>query len=286
MSVKKVLVPVRGDGKGEGVLDHALALARQYEAHIDVVHARPPASELWSYSSLITESMRQKVRDLAEREADEQERNVKKLFDDYCQSRQLKLADAPSEGATGVTVSWFEKRGTQASVVGLWGRIVDLIAVAQPERGGPLGHNTLEAALFRAGKLVLLCPPTPVPTKIGDHIAVAWDGSTESARVVSATLPLMQKASSVSILQVKDGSPELPAEDLANYFAWWNVKAKVHEFPHKRSIGRELYTNAKNIGADVMLMGAYGHSRSREMVLGGATREVAEHSDMPVLMMK
>jgi nucleotide-binding universal stress UspA family protein len=158
MPIKKILVPVRGDDKGEGVLDHALALAGRCNAHIDVVHARAPASEFLSQSVMVTQSMRQSVRELAEREADDQERRVRKLFEDYCQAHDLKLASSPAEAPGQVTVSWQERRGSQASVVGLWGRLADVVAVAQPSRDRTLGHNTLEAALFQAGKLVLVCP--------------------------------------------------------------------------------------------------------------------------------
>ncbi len=286
MPIKKILVPVRGDGKGEGVLDHALALAKRSNAHIDVIHARAPASEFLSQSVMVTQSMRRSVRELAEREADDHERRVRKLFTDYCETHNLEVAESAAEAAGRVTVDWRERRGSQASVVGLWGRLADLIAVAQPSKDRTLGHNTLEAALFQAGKLVLVCPPKPVGATICEHMAVAWDGSTESARVVSAALPLLQHAKAVSILQVSDGSPELSAQALVEYLAWWGVPADVHEFPHKHTIGRDLYTNAKAIGGDVMLMGAYGHSRSREIILGGATREVIENTDIPVLMQK
>jgi nucleotide-binding universal stress UspA family protein len=141
-------------------------------------------------------------------------------------------------------------------------------------------------ALFHAGKLVLLCPPLPVGPSLGAHIAVAWNGSTEAARLVTTAMPLLQQADQVSILQVADGSPELSAEDLKDYLAWWQIEAGIHEFAHQRHIGEELYTNAKAIGADVMLMGAYGHARSREIILGGASREVIEGTDLPVLLLK
>lgn len=90
----------------------------------------------------------------------------------------------------------------------------------------------------------------------------------------------------MSILQVADGSAELGGQDLADYLAWWQIDARIHEFRHERSIGQELYGNAKAIGADVMLMGAYGHSCSREIILGGASREVIEGTDLPVLLLK
>jgi len=288
MTVKKIMVPMRGEPRETGVLDHALALARRSMAHIDVVHARPPASEFLSQSMMVTQATRRSVQLLAEQEADERERRARQLFEDYCKAHDLPLAATPAEAEGKVSISWHERPGSHNSVVGLWGRLADVVAVAQPRRDGDPRHDhqTVEAALFHSGKLVLLCPPGPVDPGLGTHIAVAWNGATEAARLVTTAMPLLQHARTVSILQVEDGSPELSAEDLMDYLAWWGIEAQIHAFRHERSIGRELYGNARAIGADVMLMGAYGHSRSREMVLGGASREVIEGTDLPVLLLK
>lgn len=288
MTVKKIMVPMRGEPRETGVLDHALALARRSMAHIDVVHARLPASEFLSQSMMVTQATRRSMQQLAEQEANERERQARQLFEDYCRANDLPLAATPGEAAGKVTIGWHERPGSHNTVVGLWGRLADVVAVAQPRRDGDprQDHQALEAALFHSGKLVLLCPPGPVGPSLGAHIAIAWNGATEAARLVTTALPLLQTATTVSILQVKDGSPELAAGDLMDYLAWWGIEAGVHEFRHERSIGRELYGNAQAIGADVMLMGAYGHSRSREMVLGGASREVIESTDLPVLLLK
>ena len=288
MTVKKIMVPMRGESRETGVLDHALALARRSMAHIDVVHARLPAAEFLSQSMMVTRATRRSMQQLAEQEANERERRARQLFEDYCRANDLPQAATPGEAAGKVTIGWHERPGSHNTVVGLWGRLADVVAIAQPRRDGDPRHDhqTLEAALFNSGKLVLLCPPGPVGPDLGAHIAIAWNGATEAARLVTTALPLLQTATTVSILQVKDGSPELAAADLMDYLAWWGIDAGVHEFRHERSIGQELYGNARAIGADVMLMGAYGHSRSREMVLGGASREVIENTDLPVLLLK
>jgi nucleotide-binding universal stress UspA family protein len=288
MPIRKIMVPVRGEARDVGVLEHALALARTTNAHIDVVHARPPASEFLSQSMMVTQSTRRSVQILAEQEADELERQARKLFEDFRDKRSLPIADGPTGRAQGVTIGWHERHGSYNTVIGVWGRLADVVAVAQPirDRDPTHGHKTVEAALFHCGRPVLLCPATPSPEAIGRHIAVAWNGTAEGARLVGTALPLLRHAQAVSILQVKDGSAELDAAALAEYLTWWDVSAAIHEFPHRRHIGEELYTNAKAIGADVMLMGAYGHTRSREIILGGASSEVIEGTDLPVLLLK
>jgi hypothetical protein len=207
---------------------------------------------------VVTQATRRSVHQLAEREADERERQARQLFEDYCKAGALTLADDPVAADGHVTIGWHERRGSHNKVVGLWGRLADVVAIAQPRRDVDPRHDhkTLDAALFQAGKLVLLCPAGPVGASLGAHIAIAWNGSTEGARMVTTAMPLLQQADAVSILQVADGSAELAGQDLADYLAWWQIDARIHEFAHERRIGQELYGNAKAVGADVMLMGA------------------------------
>src|SRR3546814_6327793 len=89
--------------------------------------------------------------------------------------------------------------GRQSTVVGLRGRLADVIAVARPDRDQNLGLNTLQAALLESGKLVLMCPAQPV-TSVGARVAIAWNGSREAAKAVTAALPILCKAEAVAIL--------------------------------------------------------------------------------------
>ena len=136
MAIKKIMVPMRGEAREKGVLDHALALARRTAAHIDVVHARPPASEFLSQSMMVTQATRRSVQQLAEQEAGERERRARQMFEDYRQAKALTLADDPLADEGRVFIGWHERQGSHNTVVGLWGRLADVVAVAQPRRDG------------------------------------------------------------------------------------------------------------------------------------------------------
>ncbi len=285
MTISTILVPVRGDGKGEGVLDHALALGRRFHAHLDVVHCRPRPEDMLPFGVSVPAILKKDILASAGSLADEEERKVKGLFEAYCQRNDLVLVEERPWPDDRISVSWREKTGKQAAVVGLQGRLADLIAVAQPDRDRTLGLNTLEAALLETGRLVLMCPPRPAGP-IGEHVAVAWNGSAESARAVGAALPVLRAAGMVTLLSMSDGEvPALGPERLADYLLSHGIETGIESRKSRATaVGGALLEATRSAGADVLLMGAYGQSRRRELVLGGVTQHVVDNADLPVLM--
>lgn len=286
MALRTILVPVRGDGKGEGVLDHALALARRFNAHLQVIHCRPRPEDMLPYGVYAPTSFRQQITSSATALANDEEKRVKALFEDYCRRHDLAVVDdglaAPKDRPSA---SWSEATGKQAAVVAVRGRLADLIAVAQPDRELNLGRNTLEAALLETGRLVLLCPPGAVAS-VGRHVAIGWDGGAEAARAVAAAMPILGASEQITILSANTGGRmELGPEDLRGYLARHDGKADVGTFSSRATeVAQGLLAAARKAGADVLLIGAYGHSRRRELVMGGVTEHIIDHSDLPVLM--
>jgi nucleotide-binding universal stress UspA family protein len=230
--------------------------------------------------------MREDILASARGVADQEENRVRDLFDAYCKERNLTVVDRPPWPDEQLSLSWREVSGKQAAVVALHGRLADLIAVAQPDRERNLGLNTLEAALLETGKPVLLCPPLPVES-CGRHVAVAWNGSSEAALAVTMGLAVLAAADSVTIVALSDdgaGKP-LGPEALRDYLASHHIVAAIETGKSKATaVGGALLKIAKESGADVLLMGAYGQSRRRELVLGGVTQHIIDHADLPVLL--
>ncbi|HEY9548697.1 MAG TPA: universal stress protein, partial [Kiloniellaceae bacterium] len=133
MTLRTILVPVRGDGKGEGILDHALSLAKRHNAHLEVVHCRPRPGDMIPYGVLVPSSLRETINTSAKLLADEEEGRMRKLFDDYCAKRGVEAVDSFPWPTDRVTATWREVMGKQATVVGLRGRLADVIAVARPD---------------------------------------------------------------------------------------------------------------------------------------------------------
>jgi nucleotide-binding universal stress UspA family protein len=137
---------------------------------------------------------------------------------------------------------------------------------------------------MQSGRPVLLAPAEP-PSGIGYVVAVAWNGSPEGVHALAAALPFLEKADAVSLITSgdADAAGSLSAVD---YLAWHGVDAEHRKVAagSGRHVGSILFEAARDAGADLLVMGAYGHSRVRELLLGGATRTVLESMTLPVLM--
>jgi nucleotide-binding universal stress UspA family protein len=286
MTVRTILVPVRGDGKGKSVLDHALALGRRFHAHLAVVHCRPRPEDMLPFGVYAPASFKEQITSSATTLADSEESRVRALFHDYCSAHDLAIVEghlaAPKDRPSA---SFSEATGKQAEVVAIRGRLADIIAVAQPDRDLNLGFNTLEAALLETGKLVLLCPRAQVD-RIGQHVAIGWNGSAEAARAVAAALPILLAADRVTVLSAMTGGRiDLTPEDLQAHLSSHDVRAKLETFDAGATeVGQGLLKAAQDAGADVLLLGAYGHSRRRSLVMGGVTQHVIDHARLPVLL--
>jgi nucleotide-binding universal stress UspA family protein len=283
MTLRTILVPVRGDDRGEGLLDHALALGQRSNAHIEVVHCRARPEDMLPFGVFLPASMREQIKSAAGNMADVEETKLRPLFDAYAETHGLEIADTPPWPQDRVSISWRERTGKQPSIVALYGRLADLIVVPQPDRAQNFGVNTLEAALFSTGRPVVMCPAGSAGT-IGDHVAVAWNGSAESSRAVAMAMPVLAGASAVTIVAVgaevpDDMGPNMLAAYLASHGIGTEVVARG-----EGKIAQTLLAECQARGADLLVMGAYGQSRQLEMVMGGVTQHIVDHAAVPVLM--
>ncbi|HMB49002.1 MAG TPA: universal stress protein [Afifellaceae bacterium] len=281
--IRKIIVPVRGDGKGDNVLAHAAVLANRFSAHVEVLHCRPRPQDMLPYGIPVPGFLKEQLQDQAVELADEVARNLKGEFDTLMERFGLKVSDGPVKGQA--TATWVEESGRQVEVIKRHGRLADLIAVAQPEKSGMLGVNSLKAALFHTGRPAMMCPETEtVPAALGSNIAIAWNGSTEVARAVALNMGLIESADTITILAGGDEIYGTRAEDLAAYLRIRGLESAIETFSAESDVGRELMNRAKAAGADLMIMGAYGDSHEKEIMFGGNTQTVVELADMPVVL--
>jgi nucleotide-binding universal stress UspA family protein len=132
-------------------------------------------------------------------------------------------------------------------------------------------------------------PPSYAGQAVYRNILVAWKDTREAARAVSAALPFLKQAKSVVVGIVDEGLPaehqgNAPDEDIGRYLSRHGIKAEVHMIGGWPNVGDAILNEAVKTAADLVVMGAYGHSRLREWVLGGATRDVLSAASVPVLV--
>lgn len=281
--IRKIILPVRGDGKGNNVFAHAAALAHRFEAQVVVTHCRPRPADMLPFGVPIPGILKDQLIRQAVELADQEEGVLKSEFIQLAETLGLKVLDKPN--GSGACASWIEEAGRQVDVIKHHGRLADLIAVAQPDVDRNLGANTLKSALFHTGRPVLMCPSTTsVPKTLGEKITIAWNGSTEAARAVALTSGIIEKASEVTILSAGTEIHGASSSDLEDYLSHRGITAKIERFQAKKKIGEELLARTQACGADLMIMGAYGDSHERETVFGGNTQVIVDNAEIPVIL--
>ena len=177
--------------------------------------------------------------------------------------------------------------GVPEYAVSLHARYADLVIVGQ---GKSSEGGIAENVVLNAGRPVLVVPSACGRQSLGERVMVAWNARREATRALTDALPMLRRANQVDIVTVNadrmaDGHGDSPGTDIALYLARHGVKANViATSAGGADVGEWLLSRAADLGSDMIVMGAYGHSRLRELVLGGATRTVLDSMTVPVLM--
>jgi len=277
-----IMMPVREDGRGPILFAHAAALAKRYDAHVRVVHCHPKAEDMMPYGVVIPAFLRKQLEEASQKRADYEQGYMRDKF----------LEDAKRHGisveprAIGkATAAFREYEGKQVEVVRHYGRLADLICVAKPSQEENLGYNTLKSALFTSGRPVLVCPETEVVAPdIGSHVAIGWNGSLEASRAVAMAMPLIEGADQVTILTGGRIDHTATPEEFRHYLAQRGITSQINTFERSGNVGRTLLEKCTEVGANMLIMGAYHESYERESLLGGNSATIVAEAKIPVVM--
>lgn len=194
-------------------------------------------------------------------------------------------------GTTGVSVEWRAEQGLAVDVVGKHARYSDLLILGQqdPEEPGDLG-DLPDRLILSVGRPVLVVPYAASKYEIGNRVLVAWDSSAYASRAVHDALPFLEGADVVNVLAINpksgsNGHGEIACADICLHLARHGVNAEAQSIASDDiGVADMLLSRASDEGVDLFVMGAYGHSRMRELVLGGVTKHMLNHMTVPVLM--
>lgn len=286
MAIRKVLLPLTGTAAGEAALSTALMVARLWNAHVAALHVRVDSRDVAPLAGEgLSGAMIEEMMSATEKESAERAVAVRSMFERFV-TEQGVTVEPPRAGAGEATASFSAVTGREEDVVAQQARLADLTVVPHPEAGEDVSSSdALHAVLFDSGRPVLIAPQT-VPDSIGQRVIVAWNGTAESAQAVLAALPWMKQAQAVLVLSAEEYQRRGPdAGELIDYLALHDIRAERKTFrPVEREVGAGLLRAAHEFGCDLLSMGAYSHSRLRQLILGGVTRHILEHSDLPVMM--
>jgi len=194
--------------------------------------------------------------------------------------------------ASSIQTGWRRATGPMYSALNVHGRYCDLMILNQEGEGDDalaLG-GFADSAVLEMGRPVLVVPFIGAPAPLGGKALVAWNGSQEAARAVNDAMPLLESAREVQVVCIEPDTTEedevsLPGADLCFHLATHGVRAEAHVISGSgMDSGNVLLSHAADYGANLIVAGAYGHSRFRELVLGGMTLHLLRHMTVPVLM--
>jgi nucleotide-binding universal stress UspA family protein len=286
MAIRKLLLPLTGTAAGEAALSTCLMIARDWNAHVTALHVRVDSRDVAPLAGEgLSGAMIEEMMSATEKESSERAHAVRSMFDRFVLQHDVLLSEA-RPGAGCATASFAAVTGREEDLVAQQARLADLTVVPHPDAGEDVSSSdALHAVLFDSGRPVLISPQT-APATIGTRICMGWNGTAESASAVFAALPWLQRAEAVRILSADGYQRRGPAApDLAAYLALHDVHADIVMFQSVgNSVGAGLLAAARDFGCDLLAMGAYSHSRLRQLILGGVTRHVLERGNLPVMM--
>jgi len=286
MAIRKLLLPLTGTAAGEAAMTTALMIARRWNAHVTALHVRVDSRDVAPLAGEgLSGAMIEEMMSATEKESSDRAHAVRSMFERFVTSQNVAVAEARF-GLDHATASFAAVTGREEDIVAQQARLADLTVVPHPDAGEDVSSSdALHAVLFDSGRPVLIAPQA-TPTSVGTRVCLAWNGTAESASSVLAAMPWMQGADAVRILSAEGYQRRGPgAPDLAAYLSLHGVNADIVMFRSVGgSVGGGLLAAAKEFGCDLLSMGAYSHSRLRQLILGGVTRHVLENATLPVMM--
>ena len=285
MPIRRILLPLNGTATGNAALATALLAARQFNAHVSALHVSADCREVAPLAGEgLSGAMVEEMMSAAEREASQRSRDVRRAFEQFVIAHDVPVGEGRPDSQTP-TAGLVTIVGREDDLVAQAARLADLAVVPHPDARDLSSSDALHALLFDSGRPVLVAPKTE-PVTLGRRVAIAWNGSAESASAVQSGMPWLERAGAVRVLHADEYQRRGPqARELLPYLRSHGIEADIVQFkPVDRNVGAGLLAAARAFEADLMCQGAYSHSRLRQLILGGVTRHVLENADLSVLM--
>ncbi len=279
--MRTLLVPFFDDEKAEGALAGACLVARRFSAHVEGLFVLRPPPVFEGEGIAMAGSYMTQFREEGRRLAD----GARQRFERFISAQNIGVKEL-GDAEDAPSASWRELEGLEGPVISDHARLFDMMII-----GRDFGHPWFdwqvmcEAGLFESGRPVLVTAGH-AGNSLGDRVLVAWNGGTETARAISMSMPFLTRAKSVLVLTVEGATvPGPPGDSVARHLKRNGVAASAKTVGlGGRAAGEVIISEAKELGADMIVKGAYTNSRLRQLVFGGATRYLMSKASLPLLL--
>jgi nucleotide-binding universal stress UspA family protein len=283
--MRLILVPVANRPECRIALDSAFRLAAAFGADVAGYHIRHEHPDQGvALGGLLPDDDVHAAFLAADARASTRLKGARRLYQRAAAKHGFVAAKAPARGAR-MRAFWHEVAGTPARVFAVVGPVADLTVVSRPaSQRASRARAFMLGALLHSAKPVLVMPQSGRPA-VGKRIVIAWNQSADAASAVTAALPLLTRAERVFVVSGgREHRLGPKSTHLARYLAHWDV-AVERETTQGRQVEGEIERKCRELGADLVVMGAYSRNRLRQLVFGGVTEHMLFKTDLPVLML-
>lgn len=289
MAIRRILVAASGGSASDGAIELACRWSVRLGAGLEGFHVRSDARLALAMAGGDMTIPSPALLEQLDADAGAHAAKTKASFTAITQRHKLPLhaTRIPEPADRSPSASWREETGFAPALVAGRARFFDLAVLGRSERVvGESYTQTIEETLAQSGRPILLAPAEP-PGTIATVMAVAWNGSPEAVRAVTAALPLLAEAELVSVIMIGDADEARSVASVRDYLSWHGVAAQPRAvaWSASKNMGEALLDTARTAGADLLVMGGYGRNPWREAIFGGATREILALKAMPLLLM-
>lgn len=274
--MKNILAPIEMHSAIDSALMTSVILAKKFGGTIEGLALGPDLPDLVAFDMPVSWAVTDQNtwKELAE--------EAHQKFDSFMAAQSISAAGPDNKGPGQVFLS---DKSFGDSQVASYGRVFDIAVLGRPgaERGDPR-MATAEALIFESGRPILLAPPK-APANFGETIVISWNRSTETARSVALAMPLLAQAKKITVLTVENFMVDGPTgEECAAKLASHGMPVEAVTKPAGRTPGESVLEACTELGADLLIKGAFTQSRLRQMIFGGPTAHIMANAELPVFM--
>ncbi len=282
--MKSIILPLTRDSDAKSLAASAAKLADRFGATLTGLFVRrDPKHAIPLLGEGLTAEMIQEMCDATQREGLRYAAEAEAFF--HAATAAEGIGTPQDNDGDGAIALWRMLVGDVEDHVGRCARTADFAVCERPQGKNSAQSEIFNDLVFRSGRSALMLPEAYDGPML-DNLLVAWNGRAECARAVGGALPVIKKASKVSILQVGDLGEDRPTlDDIGFYLETHGVIADHIQTPKtSTSVGATVLQTAHDIGANSIVIGAFSTARWRELILGGVTKHLIEHSQLPIYM--
>ena len=264
--IKTIMVPIYHEQSSDARIEFAIQLANKFDAHIKALHVIIPPEIIAGSLPFETAYMLSTYKNF--------EKNAEK------KAQELKLYYESKLTSAGVRFDWCQERGELLKIMYAHARTADVTIISQKTESVDEIFDHMNDFIIGSGMPVMVIPEKGVQDFKGNNILVAWNGSRECAKATHAALPFLRMADKVTVVTITgDKEASIPEADICLHLSRHGVNAEaltLNDVIHEKE---RILDAARSIDADLIVAGAWGHMRLREIILGGVTRNLIRNQE-------